>query len=319
MRQISLILLVLALTGSAAYAGGQKVRVVGRDESTVTTDAIRLSDIADVYPMEDGNDEAVIGLKRLLLASSPAPGEVSTITAAQTLERMRTQGIRLEQIGYALPRLMRVKRAARPLNEDEIRNALLQFLSSRTRDVTLKALYLKEHPQVAPGDVSFDVRPFDTGRSARQGFNVTARVAGAPEVRFDLEADVDEWREVPVASRSISRGSKIETGDIMMARLNLGTLARDAALDENQILGKEINHDLDYGEAFTHSKLVIPPIIQAGSKVTVIYRSKLFEASATGTAMEAGMPGQNIRVRNDSSKKIVTGTALEPGLVEIRP
>ena len=39
--------------------------------------------------------------------------------------------------------------------------------------------------------------------------------------------------------------------------------------------------------------------------------------TAVGTALENGGLGQDIRVRNDSSKKIVMGRVIEPGLVMV--
>jgi flagella basal body P-ring formation protein FlgA len=48
------------------------------------------------------------------------------------------------------------------------------------------------------------------------------------------------------------------------------------------------------------------------------YQSEFFEATASGVALENGGIGQEIKVRNDASKKVVSGQVLEAGIVRVQ-
>lgn len=313
-----LVVCCLAALPLRADESDRTVSITGRESVTVTTDIIRVSDIAEVMSSKVSDDDAVIALKKIQIDKSPLPGGEMLIEATQVLEKLRQNGVRLDEIGYALPRLMRVSRAARSITREELFNAVARYLRDSGRDCTLRDITYHEDQKVAPGDASFEMVPYETSDARRIGLNITASVKGAAPVRFDIEAEIDQWREVPVASRALSKGSVVGPDDVVMARMNLAALSRDVARDQGAVVGMELGRNIGYGEPFTRGKLAVPPVIVSGSKVTMMYRGRSFEATATGIALENGIQDQTIRVRNDNSRKTVAGTVLATGLVEVR-
>ncbi|MCB0340106.1 MAG: flagellar basal body P-ring formation protein FlgA, partial [Bdellovibrionales bacterium] len=81
--------------------------------------------------------------------------------------------------------------------------------------------------------------------------------------------------------------------------------------------GFETNRNIGFGEVFRKPMLHIPPVITSGSKVTVFYKSAAMEATASGVAVEDGIEGSEIRVRNDNSNKVITGRVVGPGMVQV--
>ena len=303
---------------AVAETSQRSVQIVGRESATDTTDSVRLSDIAEVSSARISDDEIVIGLKKIVVAGSPLPGQEMLLEASQVLEKLKQNAVKLDDIGYTLPRSMKVTRAARIITHNELFAAVSDYLKNSGRDAVLRSLRYNEDQKVAPGDVSFEMVPYETSDSRRLGFSITAGVKGAPSTRFDAEAEIDQWREIPVASRALPKGSVVGPDDVVMARMNLAALSRDVARERGSILGMELGRNIGYGEPFTRGKLAIPPIIVSGSKVTMMYHGRHFEATATGIALESGLQDQTIKVRNDSSKKTVTGTVLATGLVEVK-
>ena len=315
---IAILLIIPLISEAAERAQTRSIKVIGREAAVVTTDTVRLMDIAEISSPQVSDDEAVIGLQKVQIGTSPRPGEEITIPAASVLERLRTQGISLEQIAYTLPRIMKIKRAARPLAREEVLELVNSYMRSSGSNAALRNLSFPADTQLAPGDVHFEVQRLADTRPGRMSFTLTARVKGAEDVRINVEAEADEWREIPVASRSLARGSIVGPEDIMLARMNLANLSQDAAVESDTVLGREINRDLRPGETFSRAKLEIPPLIAAGSRVTMVSRSQFFEITASGTALEAGMAGSRIKVRNEASKKIVMGLVKDAGLVEVK-
>jgi len=295
------------------------VQIIGRKDAVVTTGDISLADIASVSSNRLIDDEAVIGLKKIPLQKSPGPGETATLSAAGILERLRESGVDLNNVAYTLPRIIVVKRAAREITTAEIKEAIDAFIKTSGRDMEVKSITFPKSVFVLPGDIKFSVQPAQSISGSQQNFGVIAKVVNATPIRFEAVASVNEWKEVPVAKRAIARGEVIADEDLMMARFNMTAIPKDAALLTEKVVGLRVNADLSYGELFRRQKLAIPSVIETGSRVTMVYKSRLLEASAKGTALEAGAVGQEIKVRNDTSRKTVVGKVRESGIVEVIP
>ncbi len=318
-RTLAVCLSILALSASALAESVYSIRIHGRREVTITTPSISLADLAEVSSDRLGDEETVIGLKKLYIEKAPAPGETLTISAAQLLTRLREEGVDLQKVGYSLPRVMSAKRASRTLMKEEIRAAIELFLKNSGKEATLKEVQSKSEVHLLPGLVSIKAIPFEADAPGRMNFAMTAEVEGQEPVRFNVDALVDEWREVPAAKRPLNKGAVVSESDLMMARLNVHQIPRDVILDRSQIVGMETAKDLNSGELFRSSKIEQPAAVVPGDRVTMVYRKGLLEATAKGIAIDSGSIGQTVRIKNESSKRIVSGTIKEQGLVEVQP
>lgn len=323
MKLISLLILTLTVCCTASYAAQSEqatlndIRIVGRASATITGQNIRLEDIADISSPNIKDDDAVIALKHIVIAASPKPGKSTSINAEQVLSRLTEAKVDLRTTGYTLPKTIQITRASRNVGMEEVRSAIEAALAADHKDLALRSISYREDVQIAPGEATIEAKPFLTQITGQRGFSIQVRVAGEPDTNFRVNAIVDEWREVPVATHAMIRGNVIGPNDVAMARLNAANLPRDTADTMESVVGYAVNNSVGYGEAISKNKLELPAIITAGSKVTLLYRSALLEATATGIALDSAGDGQEIRVRNDGSKKIVVGKVAEPGLVKV--
>jgi flagella basal body P-ring formation protein FlgA len=308
---------VLLLLIAEANAESRAVRIVGRKNVTVTTPAITVADIAEVTSQTPGNDEALIALKRIKVAAAPKPGQTSTIAANAVLDTLRNNGVDLQVVGYKLPRVIAVERAGRPLLENELRAVIESVLATTGRDITLRDVSFDEKLSVVPGDVEMAATLFETQRPGKLGFSFEVTSKDSEVQHFDVMATIDEWRQIPVATRSIARGATVEVNDFKMARFNISQLPDDVALEPESIYGLAADRNISFGDIFRRAHLSIPPVIEMGASVTLLYRKGALEASASGVAIESGAIGDEIRVRNESSKRIIMGEILEPGIVGV--
>ena len=318
----SLIAVVLMGTSTLAAEQSQEskfIRLQGRTQAVVTTPSVRLGDIADITSKRSSDDEAVIGLKRLHLDRSPQPGQSLTLSASEVLARMRKGGVDLDSVGYVLPRVIEIKRASRPLSEQELRAAIENYLLMARRDASIRKLTFPDNFQVFPGEIELLAQPGRHTSNGQAAFVVTVKTPQQEALSLDVLAQIDEWRDVPVAARALSRGALVEINDVAMARANIASLPRDIALSQEEIYGRRIETDLSSGGYFRVGQMEVAPLVPSGSRVTVMYRSGALEATATGMALEAGGLGQPIRVRNENSKKVIYGVVSAAGLVEIKP
>lgn len=293
------------------------INIVGRKDSVVTKTSYALGDIASINSRYVKDDEAMIALKKIQLGQSPRPGKKVSISAARVLERMREEGVNIRSVGYSMPRLMNVTRASRVISKQEVEIAIQDALERSGRDSKLLSVTYNEPAHVLPGLMAMDVSLSNGKRPGELRAMISAEVVGSKAVRFTVPALIEEWTEVPVAKRPLYRGAVVGHEDIMMARLSTAEIPSDAARDSMNIVGFETSRPINYGEVFRKNKLDIPPVIKKGEKIVLRYQSKFLQATATGVAMEDGAVGQNIKVRNNASRKIVGGKVLEPGLVGV--
>lgn len=315
----ALVLLVAVPAFAETETEARFIKIIGRKAVTVTTPTVRLGDLAEISSSRSSDDDAVIGLQKIFVENSPRPGADATVSASYILERLTSEGVDLQKLSYSLPRVISVKRASRAVTKDEVRIAIETALHVTGMDAALKDIRYNEDRYVAPGASTIEAIPLNMTSAGVRPFTIKVAVEGQEQQVFDVKATVDEWAVYPVAKNSVPRGMVVQPADVAMARVNLATIPVDALHGEETIVGLAASKDIPAGEVFRRDKLAIPPLITSGSRVTMMYRNGLFEASASGIALESGVQGQEIKVRNDSSKKIITGTVLEPGLVGVRP
>jgi flagella basal body P-ring formation protein FlgA len=301
-----LTLLLLPLVAEA----DNKATIIGKKSVTVVGSAVTLGDIADISNV---NNDA---LSKIEIASAPAPGEEISLEASQVLQALKENGINLSDIGYALPKNLKVARAARLISLAEVREALENNISESGRNLTISEIEYREPVKVAPGFATITAK-LNSRSKARMVFDITVQVDSEEPKSFDVSAQVSEWADVPVASRPLRRGEIIEKGDLQMARLNLEALAEDITITEDDLVGKELKQPISVGETFKARNIKVPPVILSSSKITAIYESGALRAVATAIALEDGVPGQMIRIQNEISKKTLMARVVEPGLVRV--
>ena len=322
MRQVLMALLVGAqmwIGGAVAEApkgSSPTIRVEGRADAIVTDKTIRLGDVAQIDSPNIQDDEAVILLKKISVGVSPKAGESVTLEGSTVLERLRDEGVRLDSIRYSLPRNITVTRAFREVKLDELERALASFLSKGEKQVDVKQLVVDRPIRVPTDSLGLEVVALQATRPGHIGIDYKS-VAGSDEVRFQLKAFADEWRLMPVASRPLVKGATVTANDVHLVKVNGTSVGRDSIENLGDIVGRNLTKDIGQGEMFKASVVTVPAVVTAGSRVIVVFRQSRLEVTASGIALENGGMGQDIRVRNESSKKVIVGKVTDPGLVTV--
>ncbi len=323
MRRVILVLIgfILGLLATAAIAENlpnppSNIRLLGRAETVVTEPVIRLSDVAQIDSPNLQDDEAIIHLKRVEIAQSPKAGESRVIDGTHILERLRDQGVRLSGIRYTFPRQVTVTRAYREVKLDEVQKALTDFLTRGDKHIEVKHIVMDKPVRIPTDSFGLEVVSLQTTQPGHIGVDFKS-IAGSDEVRFQLKALADEWRMMPVATRPLTRGAVINASDVQLHRINGTSVGRDSVENIGDVVGRTLTKDVGQGEMFKANAVVVPPVVTAGSQVTIVFRYGRLEATAAGIALESGGLNQEIRVRNERSKKILLAKVVDEGLVSV--
>jgi flagella basal body P-ring formation protein FlgA len=199
---------------------------------------------------------------------------------------------------------------------DELERALSSFISKTDRQIDVRQLVLDKPVRIPTDSFGLEVVSLQTTQPGHFGVDFKS-VAGSDEVRFQLRAIADEYRTMPVAARPLKRGDIVTAGDVRLEKINGTSIGRDGVENLGDLVGKSLTKDVGQGEMFKTSAVVIPAVVTSGSRVTILFRLNRLEATATGTALENGGYNQEIKVRNDGSKKVIVAKVVEPGLVSV--
>lgn len=292
----------------------QTIRVQGRSEAIVTDGSIRFGDIAQIDSPNIVDDQAVIQLKKVVVGTSPRAGEVVVLDGSEVLKRLQSDGIRLQSLRYSLPRQISVTRAYREVKQDELQRALSAYISKSNRQFDVRQLVADKPIKVPTDSLGLEVVSLATTSPGHLDVDFKS-IAGSDEVRFQLRAVADEWRMVPVATRPLAKGQIVSASDIQFQKVNGTAVGRDILENLGDLVGRSVTKDVGQGEMFRAGSVGIPSVVASGSRVVLLFRQNRLEASASGVALEAGGLGQEIRVRNSQSNKVVTGRVIEPGTV----
>lgn len=293
------------------------IRIFGRRNVTVVNQEFTLGDVAGIESKFIQDDEAIIALQGISLGESPRAGKKKTISAAQVLATLREAGVQLDSIKYTFPRVMMIERASRVLTVQEVENMVREGLPASGEVELVRVLY-KGDVHVLPGQLRFTSEVVPSHRKSQYIAKISISPEQGEKMALNIPIEVREFVQVPVAKHALAKGTIISPHDVKMARANLSDIPVDSARNSQEIVGQAIKYPISHGEVFSRRKLSLPSIIERGSRVTLRYRTSLLEATASGIAMEEGTRGQRIQVRNESSKKVVTGEVLSEGLIEVR-
>lgn len=164
-------------------------------------------------------------------------------------------------------------------------------------------------------------RPLETFQSPgqRNGGRTTigVRCTGQTPWTIYVSARITRHVEVYTAARSLARGTRLAQEDVRLVEMNAGNLAHGYFTEAEHVLGMELRRPSRPGEVLTPVMLAPPRLVQRGQSVLVQAESGAARVTMRGEALEDGVRGQRIRVRNSRSDRVVEGTVVGEGRVRV--
>lgn len=148
---------------------------------------------------------------------------------------------------------------------------------------------------------------------------VAVRCLGPQPWSVFLTGDVSVTLPVVVATRSMARGSQISSGDLVLEPKDLARLRNQYLTSLEPALGMEIRSPLQPNAVIYANMLKEPLAVHRGEKVTILAKRGSVHIQARGEALQDGMKGAQIRVKNGQSERTVHAWVQGPGLVATTP
>lgn len=326
MRRILFTLITGSMLGAMLFclptlasARDERPSVLVEPKPVVKAAEITLGEIAKVFSSDAEHAELVKALKAISFGAAPKPKASVTLQGEEVLAKIVASGFTAEMFGYSIPKEIVITRAGRTITEQEVQTALKRILQKDSNlEMNPQQITFSGEQIIPLGETALNVELMGEAAGGRLPIRVDARVDGEVATRFLATAIVDDWREVPVLTRTLDRGMLISPDDYQLARVNMLKQSGDIVFDAKDIVGNEVKNRIEAGETIKKRSITIPPVITRGSRVAIVYRKGALFASANGEALDDGFRQSELRVRNTDSRRVVNAWVLDEETVEVK-
>ncbi|MBU6247476.1 MAG: flagellar basal body P-ring formation protein FlgA [Xanthomonadaceae bacterium] len=127
------------------------------------------------------------------------------------------------------------------------------------------------------------------------------------------------FRDVLVTTRALQRGDGVQPGDVRAESRDITRLGYGYVDRLDQVAGRTLARPLPPGSVLTPSALGGRDLVRAGDRVAVVADIGGIEVRAGGVALGSGDNGARLRVRNESSGRVIDAMVRGPGEVLALP
>ncbi len=183
--------------------------------------------------------------------------------------------------------------------------------------ITVEASRLQA-TEVAPGEVT--LRPI-TQKEPIGLFTVAADIHrdGAKIESAQVNLRIQRFAEVLVAIDKIDSRELLTADKFELHRVDVTAMYEKPVVSPDEIAGFRATRILRKGTVLTAACMELPPDVEAGRTVSIVYADGFCRVSAPGTALQAGVAGDYVKVKNNASGKIIVARVVDGGAVVVEP
>lgn len=127
----------------------------------------------------------------------------------------------------------------------------------------------------------------------------------------------DIYLPVVVAQRSLERGQVISASDVAIKKLNISNTRGNYVTQPDEVMGLTVKRRVRELQPIAMSQLDSPVLVERGQRVTMIAEQGGVQAQTVGEAMKKGRKGEMIKVKNESSERVVSAIVADSGVVRM--
>ena len=146
---------------------------------------------------------------------------------------------------------------------------------------------------------------------------VGIRCSGKTPWNIYLQAHIRVFRDIAVARTALVRGAVIQSRHFQLVTREVSGNPALYLTDRQNIIGKIVTRPMAAGQPLLVSNLAAARLIRRGQKVVILAKIEGLHVKMQGIALQDGSRGSTIKVRNQSSRRIVEGTVIRPGTIMV--
>jgi flagellar basal body P-ring formation protein FlgA len=250
-------------------------------------------------------------LPEIRIADAPVFGRFAVYTRAQLNDLLAKAAPELIPV-WSGPERIRVVRRSRMLDETEVRQMLTSTLQNeqvRERG-ELELRFVRPWAPLVVPDEALTLRVLDMPNlGVTPNFIARCELKAGEEIVgvWQINVNAKIWREVWVARTALLRGQPLQNADIGQERRDLLTFKEGLTALPNDLNGYDVAENLSSGSILTARSFKQRPVIKRGKTLDALVQDGPLQILVKVEALEDGLPGQTVRVRNIKSRREFRG------------
>jgi flagella basal body P-ring formation protein FlgA len=320
---VTLILVAWLMLTHAAYGKNNSDTTVPNLQITISSKAqvhgekICLSDVAD---MSGANKTLIKKLGEISLGRSPHPGKERKFSKNRIHSLIMGAMDKSLNASIDIPESVCVQRAYQRISEPSLKQAFESYVASRLGGVEtdISRFKIRGNNPLPMGSISLSpIHPNKKPINGAFSLKMAVCVDGKDVGRLTLSGWVNRYEPVVCTTRYISRGEILSNDDIVLKKINISKAPARLVRVAANAVGKQVKSSLKAGGVVRHNLLESPPMIEKGSQVKILATSGGIQVTTIGIAMDEGREGDQIKVENIASKKLIVGRVASRSTVEV--
>jgi flagella basal body P-ring formation protein FlgA len=260
-------------------------------------------------------------LPTVRVADAPAFGKAVVFNRNQLLDILVRVAPDLNPVWSGADRI-RVVRRSRALDESEMKQLLTASLQNdqvRERG-ELELHFVRGFGPVTVPDEALKLRILDLPNSGvTPNFIARCELRAGEEIVGTWQVNVNAkiWREIWVARSSLLRGQTVQGADIGQERRDVLSCKDALAILPSDLGSYDLAENMTAGQPLTARSLKQRPIITRGKTLDAMVQEGALTIAVKVEALEDGLPGQIVRVRNIKSRREFRGKVQDEQTIAV--
>lgn len=150
---------------------------------------------------------------------------------------------------------------------------------------------------------------------SRLRYDIRCEDANGWEVDVTVKPDI--YLPVIVAKNTLERGTVISPSDIELKKRNISSSRAGVITNPDEVVGLTVKRRIRDLQPISPAQLEQPIMVERGQRVVMIAEQDGIEARTMGEAMKKGRKGDMIKVKNESSQRVVSAVVDNMGVVRM--
>ncbi|MFT5084742.1 MAG: flagella basal body P-ring formation protein FlgA [Lentisphaeria bacterium] len=211
-------------------------------------------------------------------------------------------------------------------NINELENRVKAYASKYYSDAYGSQIF-EESIQISVGNLDSRLRlaacddnlSFKLLEPPHNAHNISVKTTCEGELRWTvyIPATIDIFTDVLVANKSLAKGYILNENDVGFKRVNIAKSRRGYIEDVTRAAGMELKRPLQAGTPIQLNALKAPNMVLKGQTVVMTSSSKFLSIETKGVALSSGIKGEQIKVKNSNSNRVISAKITAPGEVSV--
>lgn len=128
---------------------------------------------------------------------------------------------------------------------------------------------------------------------------------------------IKSFKNVLVLTKQLNRNDRITAEHLRTETRDIASLQQGYIIDPADVVNKQATRSVAAGSALNRTHYTEPTLIKRGDQVSIQSGKAGLLITTKGVAMMNGTKGQQIRVKNVTSRRVIKATVVNPGVVTV--